>query len=49
MSSICPEINIVINMAMGAGNEINENTDGWSKAKRECKCDKPVGESSWEE
>ena len=31
MSSICPEISIVINMAMNTGNEIKEKVTDWSE------------------
>ncbi len=34
MNSICPEINLAINLALSDGNEIKERSEGWSKAKQ---------------
>ena len=34
MSSICQEINTIIKMALDSGNEIKEESEGWSKAKQ---------------
>jgi len=34
MKSICPEIDIVIKLALDDGNRVKEVSEGWSKAKQ---------------